>query len=342
MTMAAWAFTSAFVLALALTGGIRALAMHHRLLDVPNERSAHEAPMPVGGGAAVVAVVCGWLLLVPLGDGIGIDSSVIVALAGLAVAFVGFVDDSRGVSKWRRLIVHASAVVLLVAGTHELGPLAVPGLTARPAFGLVVAAFGLMWLVNLFNFMDGIDGLAAMEAVFVSLALAVCVYCGPVPDPKVIALSLATGGASLGFLAWNWPPARIFMGDVGSGFLGFLLGALALIAHRAAGLSLWVPAILLAVFVTDATVTLLRRMARRERWYESHRLHGYQWLSRRFGAHQPVTLIALAVNVVWLLPLALWAGRRPDAAGLIALLAYGPVIIGVLIAGAGRPEPSGA
>jgi len=142
----------------------------------------------------------------------------------------------------------------------------------------------------------------------------------------------------LGFLVWNWPPARIFMGDVGSGFLGFLLGALVLVAHRDAGLNLWVPLILLAVFVTDSTVTLLRRLIRRERWYEPHRIHAYQWLSRRFGSHRPVTLIAIAVNVFWLMPIAFAAATHPERAGWLAAVAYAPVVAGALLAGSGRSE----
>ena len=318
----------------ALTGVIRWLAPRYSLLDYPNPRSAHAAPLPVGGGLAIVLVACTWLAFAPFGRGLVL----LLASSGAAVAIIGFIDDRHTVSKWARLLVHGAAIVVLLWATRDLGPLQVPGLPENGLLTEVVVLIALMWLVNLYNFMDGIDGLAAAEAVIVSLGLAACIHLGGYAAPGVLTGCLVTAGASLGFLAWNWPPARIFMGDVGSGFLGFLLGAFALVAHREAGLSLWVPAILLAAFVTDATVTLLRRMIRRERWYEPHRLHAYQWLSRRFGSHRPVTLIALVVNLLWLLPLAIVAARRPEIAGLIAFVAYAPVAAGALLAGSGRPE----
>jgi len=327
-------FLVAALAGIALTGGIRWLALRHRLLDFPNPRSAHATPVPLGGGAAIVMILCAWLVLMPFGDG----ASFVVALSGAAVAAIGFIDDSRTVSKWRRLVVHGAATALLIHETRHLGPLQIPGLPAVIPVQELCTLIALMWLLNLYNFMDGIDGLAAVEAVTVSLGLTACIYLGRYPAPDVLLACLVTAGASLGFLVWNWPPARIFMGDVGSGFLGFLLGALALVAHRETGLTPWVPAILLAVFVTDASITLLRRMIRGERWYESHRLHAYQWMSRRFGSHRPVTLIVLAVNLLWLAPLAIAAACRPEYAGLCAGVAYAPVVTGALLAGAGHPE----
>ena len=328
------AFLIASLCAAGLTGAIRWLALRHGLLDYPNPRSAHAMPLPLGGGAAIAVVVCAWLALAPFGNATGL----LVAVAGAAVAVIGFIDDRRSVSKWGRLLVHGVAIAVILRATRHLGPLEVPGLPVDALLGVFVALVALMWLVNLYNFMDGIDGLAAAEAVTASLGLAACLQFGGYFAPGLLTSCLVAAGASLGFLAWNWPPARIFMGDVGSGFLGFLLGTLALIAHRQAGLSLWVPAILLAVFVTDTSVTLLRRVIRRERWYEPHRLHAYQWLSRRFGSHRPVTLIVVVVNLVWLMPIAITAARRPEIAGLLACVAYAPVVVGALLAGAGRPE----
>ena len=338
MAPLALTFLGALLLAALLTAGVRALALKHQLLDVPNPRSSHAAPTPLGGGLAIVLVVCASLVFLPLDGGVGFGPGLVVALAGLAVAIIGFVDDRHGVPKWTRLVVHAVTIAVLIETTREIGSLQVPGLPATQWLNEVVALVALMWLVNLFNFMDGIDGIAAVEAASVSLGLAACVGSGSGAAAGLQLLCLATAGASLGFLIWNWPPARIFMGDVGSGFLGFLLGALALVAHRETGLSLWAPAILLAVFVTDATVTLVRRMVRRERWYESHRTHAYQWLSRRFGSHRTVTLGVLALNVIWLLPLAVAAARRPEIAGILAAVAYVPLIVAALLAGAGRPE----
>src|SRR5207253_813322 len=154
----------------------------------------------------------------------------------------------------------------------------------------------LLWLLNLFNFMDGIDGIAAGEAVFVSLSVAAAALASGSGDRSVW-LAFIVAGAALGFLRWNWPPARIFMGDVGSGFLGFMLGSLSIIAHQKWRVPVSVPLILLGVFVADATTTLLCRIFRGEKWYASHRSHAYQRLSQRFGAHGPVTFLVMLVNV---------------------------------------------
>lgn len=328
------AFLVAALAAMALTGAIRWLALRSGWLDYPNPRSAHVAPLPVSGGVAIVVVSSAWFALAPIGT----TAQIVVALCGWTIAIVGFIDDRRPVSKWARLLTQVAAIGVLMLVTREFGPLHVPGLPGDGLLAVLSTWLALTWLVNLYNFMDGIDGLAAAEAVTVGLGLAGCLHFGGYGAPAIVTGCCLVSGASLGFLVWNWPPARIFMGDVGSGFLGFLLGALALLAHREAGLSLFVPLILLAVFVTDATVTLLRRVVRRERWYEPHRIHAYQWLSRRFGSHRPVTLIAIAVNAFWLIPIAFAAATRPEVAGELFVLAYAPVVFGALLAGSGRPE----
>ena len=152
------------------------------------------------------------------------------------------------------------------------------------------------------------------------------------------ALALVVGVACLGFLLWNWPPAKIFMGDAGSGYMGYVLAVLALLAGREATTGLLVWLILGGLFFVDATVTLARRLARREKVYEAHRSHAYQWLARQWGSHRRVTLLANAINVMWLFPCAWLAAIHPDKAAWIALLALAPLVVGVALAGAGRKE----
>jgi Fuc2NAc and GlcNAc transferase len=202
----------------------------------------------------------------------------------------------------------------------------------------IVAVLGIVWVLNLYNFMDGIDGLAASEAVFVSWGGAFLLVFGGAPA-GVAAAALAFGAACVGFLLWNWPPAKIFMGDVGSGYIGYTIAVLALGAFRenAPSLSVWL--ILSGVFIVDASVTLLRRLARRERVFAAHRSHAYQWLSRRLGSHKTVTVAVLAMNFLWLLPLALFATVYPRRALWGAVGALGSLVIVALVAGAGRPEP---
>jgi Fuc2NAc and GlcNAc transferase len=148
---------------------------------------------------------------------------------------------------------------------------------------------------------------------------------------------LALAAATTGFFFWNFPPARIFMGDAGSGFLGMMLGVLSLQAAWAAPQLLWSWLILLGVFVVDATVTLVCRTLRGERVYEAHRSHAYQHAARRAGRHLPVTLATAAINVLWLFPIALWVGTGALDGGLGVLLGYAPLILVALRLGAGRP-----
>lgn len=326
--------------ALLLTGVARKVAMAHNLIDRPNSRSSHLVPTPRGGGLAIVATMLLALLLSGACGSFGVTAVAAVVLGGAAVALIGFIDDRRGLSARIRIAVHVISIALLLVGTSSLGKLAVPGVPDTTTLQFAVALLALTWLLNLFNFMDGIDGIASVEACFFGLGLAITLRATDHAGQPV-GLSLALAGAALGFLFWNWPPAKIFLGDVGSGFLGFMVGALALVAHLSAGLTLWVPIILVAVFVADATVTLLRRMLQGERWHHAHRTHLYQRLSRRLGGHLPVTIGVLFINLGWLLPLAVAASRRPSLGGLFAAIAYLPLLAATFLGGAGKVAPDG-
>jgi Fuc2NAc and GlcNAc transferase len=209
------------------------------------------------------------------------------------------------------------------------------------ALGYLFGTLVIVWSLNLFNFMDGIDGIAASEAVFIGVAGGVLVLVGG-GSVALATLCLVLAAACSGFLWWNWAPAKIFMGDVGSGFLGFSIAVLALGVARdqPAGPFVWL--ILGGVFVVDATVTLMRRLWRRERLYEAHRSHAYQCLARRWQSHRRVTLTVTAVNVFWLFPWATLATLYPVHAGWAALAAVGPLLVAAVAVGAGRQEPRAA
>jgi Fuc2NAc and GlcNAc transferase len=333
---------AALVLTVLLTGWVRARALRSGILDVPNERSSHSTATPRGGGAAIVLVVsCGSLILELLG---ALPHGLFAALTGggLAVAVVGFLDDRRAVPAAVRLAVHVCAASWALACLGGLPPLrfgsAVIGL-GWP--GDVLAVCAIVWVLNLFNFMDGIDGIAASEAVFVSVAgSALGLLAGP--GDAVSALALLLGAACAGFLWWNWPPARIFLGDVGSGYLGFGLALLTLAAARSNPVAVWVWLILGGAFLADATLTLVRRALRGERLHQAHRSHAYQRLARRWSSHRRATLTFAAVNVVWLLPCAAIAARRPSLGAWIALAALAPLFALAYAAGAGEREWGGA
>lgn len=289
-----------------LTARVLAVVRARGIVDVPNERSSHDRPTPRGGGVAVVAVVT---LIAAVGFAADRPArSLWAALlaGGLIVATVGFVDDVRHLSPPLRLVAHLAAAVLaiaLVAAPHAGGLLV-----------LVVAAGAVVWLVNLYNFMDGIDGIAGVEGVTVGAGMGVLLSAAG--DTSLAAAAFAVAGAAAGFLRWNWPPARIFLGDVGSGYFGYVFAVLAVAAASRGSLPVTVSAILLGVFVVDATATLVRRILRGERWYSAHRSHAYQRAAQRLGGHRPVTLAVAGVNVL-LVAVAIAAVARPELAELL-------------------------
>lgn len=310
-----------------------------RLLDLPNARSSHQVPTPRGGGLGIVAAfslaVAGLYLQgrIPL--------SFALALAGaLPVAAIGFLDDHGHVpARWRLLVQIAAAGWSLywLGGIDSLAFSAID--IHLGGFGTLLGGLFIVWLLNLFNFMDGIDGIAGVEVIFVaaSAALLGVLVPGGAGAPGSAAVLGALAAAAAGFLVWNWPPARIFMGDVGSGFVGFLIGVLALWTLTGRGLSLVVWLILAGVFFVDATITLLRRMASGQRWYEAHRSHAYQHAAARWASHCRVTLGVLALDLLWLLPLAAAAAAWPRAEWAFLALAYGPLVALALRLDAGKP-----
>lgn len=327
-----------FVGSAALTQAVRALAFRVHLIDTPNERSSHALPTPRGGGLAIAAAsVTALIALTVLGE-IGADLTIALALGGTAIAVVGLLDDRAPLAASIRLSVHfgaAIAAVLYFGGLPELS------FGSRQVslgwLGTPLAVIAIVWSINLFNFMDGIDGIAVSEASFIFTAGAAC--SAPLLSSDAVPYSaLVMGAASLGFLRWNWPPARIFMGDVGSGFLGFTIAVLALAAMRENGAALYVWITLGAVFFVDATITLARRFLRRERVHEAHRSHAYQCLARRWGGHRPVTVAVLLINLLWLLPLAWYGTKRPELAPWLALLGLAMVGVLAVLGGAGRVE----
>ena len=323
-----------------LTGQVLRYSLAKHVLDVPNERSSHSVAMPRGGGVAIVVAMLATLPLAASRDWLPWAHVWALVGAGALVAAIGFADDHRHLPRWWRFLGHVAAAIWLLAWSGGWPPLHVFGVAADLGWiGHVLAALYIVWLINLTNFMDGIDGIAATEAVTVAGSGAFLFALAVPGDRQWIApvlLAAATGG----FLVWNWPPAKIFMGDSGSGFLGLALAQLSLQAAIVAPALFWSWAILLGVFVVDATVTLLRRALRGEPIYNPHRTHAYQHATVRCGAHKPVTLAVAAINVFWLLPLALFVARDSLSGPVGVLVAYVPLVAVAAWLGAGVSQPS--
>ncbi len=276
------------------------------------------------------------LLVVSRLEWVSLELTIALLGAGLLVALIGFLDDHGHVPARWRLLVHFLAAIW---GLYWLG--GVPALVIGETnielgwLGGALGAFYLVWLLNLYNFMDGIDGIAGVEAV--TTCLSVVLICAMLGTWQAALMPALLSLASLGFLIWNFPPAKIFMGDAGSGFLGLMLGLLSL--HSA-----WVEpqlfvswVILLGVFLVDASVTLVHRLLRGEKVYQAHRSHAYQYASRKYGQHLPVTLAVAVINIFWLAPLATWAALYGDD-WLMLALAYVPLVLLALKYRAGQSD----
>ena len=321
-----WPALSAAVLVAAVTclvgtGVVLASLRRRAIFDHPNRRSSHTTPTPRGGGLAVIPVILvGWAAAAMAFPTVGADALVVI-IACLPLVVVSRLDDLGGVAPVWRLIVQAMGI----AGALVLAPLPGPVFQGYlpGVLDTVAAAVLWMWFVNLFNFMDGIDGIAGTETVSIGLGL-ICVAAivGTAGDAAI--LSAIVVGAAIGFLWWNRPPARIFLGDVGSVPLGFLLGWLLL---EVAARGEWAAALILPLYyLADATLTLLRRLLRGARVWEAHREHFYQQAVRDGRGHGAVLMAVGLVNVILVVLAVAAAGGWPGP----ALIAAAVVVVGLL------------
>ena len=325
---------ASFALSLALTAWVRRRALAQNRLDEPVARSSHVTPTPRGGGLGIAVtfyLALGWLWLMGT-----VPTPLAAALVpGLALVAIGYLDDRQSQSAFLRIAVHLGVAGLAMAGLGGWPTLDL-GFTTWdwPDWaGFGIGTLAIAWAINFVNFMDGIDGLAGTEALFFALAGLLLL-----PTEAGALLLAALGAASTGFLILNWPPAKIFMGDVASGLIGYVFAVIALYESQVAAAPIWPWVIVIGIFLVDATVTLMRRIAQGAKPWEAHRSHAYQWAARRFQSHQKVTLGVLALNLVWLLPLACLAARWPTCSLAIAGLALVPLIALALRFHAGRPE----
>jgi len=303
------------------------MAGHLGLVDRPNARSSHSRPTPRGGGlamivAALIGVMWVWSSARELSP-----FWLAFAAGGAALGLLGLADDRFGLAAGVRLVLHlsvAAAAVWLVA----------PAGTG--ALVVIVCTIFIVAALNIFNFMDGIDGIAASEALFAAVALLCLLSVGHQSAPEIDSAARIIAAVSGGFVIINWAPARIFMGDAGSGFLGFVLALVEVNAVLAGRLSPQSVLIVSGTFLVDGVVTILGRAARGERIYIAHRSHAYQHLARRWSSHARVTLLYMGINLVWLLPLALASVTFSRQGWLFVALALGPLIPLARLAGAGR------
>ncbi len=318
-------------LAWLVTWGLVLYGRRH-LMDIPNERSSHQRPVPRGGGASVVLVViAAWAGSAWHTPNMAYFYAWIILAAG-SVAVVGFVDDHRPLPSTLRLCVHLLASVVLTAVLIE----------RAYAFDAVIRfdwwligpiAIAMAFVLNAFNFMDGIDWIAAAQTIFVAASAALLTG----SDQELAGLWVLVG-ATTGFAVWNKPPARIFLGDVGSGFIGVTLAVYWVEASLRDISNAFIWAILMSVFLMDTIVTLSTRILTGQRWMTAHRSHAYQILALRWDSHFRVVVMLTAINVFWLLPLAYLVQQFPWLAWYALGAAWLPLAWLAFWVGAGQAK----
>ncbi|WP_158884687.1 glycosyl transferase family 4 [Rhodanobacter sp. L36] len=313
MSLAIGWLITAFVLTLLLVRGAISYAHHKGMLDQPGQRRSHSSPTPRGGGIGVVVatLICMPGALRSMGEpwSLGVVASLATAL--VLVALAGWWDDHSSLPALPRLGLHL--VALLGFSTALVA-------TGLSWWWLPLLLLAGAWSINLHNFMDGIDGLLAQQALFVTVGIALMAWAESQSALAVATASLAA--ASLGFWMFNRPRARIFMGDVGSGSIGLLIFAFSAMLWRVNQALLWPAMILSSAFVVDASLTLVVRIWLGRRWYAPHREHLYQWLSRRTGSHARVDMMYGAWNLLAVAPLTWLAWGHPAWALPITMFVY--------------------
>ncbi|MBM3567076.1 MAG: glycosyl transferase, partial [Alphaproteobacteria bacterium] len=309
-------FVMAFVSAYAGTGLALIVLGWLSFFDVPNERSSHAGPVPRGAGLALTPIIAGAVWGIGRYFDAAPPEAEAVAWLALALGALSWLDDRRGLPAMARLIAHTAAVAAALYAMRDWGPFF--GGLLPDTLDRVAAGFLWLWFINLFNFMDGIDGISAVETAVIGTGAAIVAALAGLGD-TIAPVGVVLAAAALGFVWWNWHPAKIFLGDVGSVPFGFVLGwlLLLLLAHGQ-----WAAALILPLYyLADATITLVRRIVRREKFWQAHRQHFYQHAARRAGhaaVARAVLFAGLALIVCAAIAATGWAWPAIAAAAIVA------------------------
>ena len=308
-------------------------AIHYSILSIKNHRSLHSLPTPKGGG--IVFSLLSILSIFLIWWNWQLTEGLLLALTvgGLIATLLGLIDDIYNIRARIKLIIQLSlAYWVLYCLTFDELPL----LELLPIYITIpVILFFMVWMINAYNFIDGIDGMASSGAIFISIALALVLFLtnGPI---EIVAIFILIASTVAGFILFNWPPATIFMGDAGSVFLGYIFGVLLLFTVLNNDISIWVWLTVFGYFFADTAVTQIIRAVKVKKWYLAHRSHAYQNLARISGSHLKVTSGVTLYNIFWIFPLTMWATLHPEMEILAVLLSiipalfvaykYGPVL----------------
>jgi Fuc2NAc and GlcNAc transferase len=307
------------------------ISHRHLLLDQVSVRSSHKSPTPRIGGLSFVFVNSSFLICIIIFQHQENFIYWLLLAAPVLVAAISIADDlTNKVSRKIRLISHflAAATTLILISIYMEKILSL--------FLYITLFIGITWFINLFNFMDGIDGIAITEALFIILATIVIAFSQAHETWSTLLLCLS--GPLLGFIIINWQPARIFMGDVGSTYLGALIPVILLINIADGIMNFWCAIILTGTFLVDATWTLLYRLLSGQSWYSPHRSHCYQILSRKLQSHAKVNILNMYVNLFWLLPLGFIANLQSGYGQFLTIIALFPLLLLCMLSKAGKAQ----
>ena len=319
------------IISFLLTGFIYKYYKKHNFIDIPEGRNLHDQPVVTGGGISIVILNIFGLIYYNI--------SIIFIIPIILISILGFIDDKINLSPLIRILVHflcSYFIIIWIDGFPilDFGLFIIDNIYIRNILGIIF----ISWFINLYNFMDGSDGLATLESIFISLSLLVIInllLINLVQNSSlfIYPLLLINSGACMGFLFLNYPNARIFMGDQGSVFLGLYLISISLYIVNSSIISIWTILILYGLFFIDATITLFRRFLYGKKWYRPHRSHLYQRfiiskqrnLSRR-KAHKNLLGWSLIINCLWLFPIAVLSVIYDKFAFVLFLLSSMPLL----------------
>lgn len=328
-----------FILTLGVIQFYRRFAMHYGIIDMPNERSQHRVPMPRGAGICFYLGVTLTLALLYFMNQLTLTFTLPIFLGGSMVMLLGYWDDLKSVPAMVRLAVQLLASVYVVALLTN-GFAEDIQISFLPDWPLLTSLFCILyvaWFINLYNFMDGSDGLATLVGIIGAAIISVSSFFLQNFDLAVIYAVLAF--SLFAFLTLNWHPAVVFMGDSGAYFLGFVFGAFALLSKLVYDTSLYIHLIVFGMFVVDATWTLIVRVARGQRASQPHRQHGFQKMVAAGWTHPQVALFYAGVMVFWLFPMTILTLVYPMYSFYFLVMAYLPIYFFIIWSRAGTERP---
>jgi len=299
-------------------------SISRKIIAEPNFRTLHKHPIPSGGGIIFALAFTIGIFYFWISEGLSIDFLLVFSLGGLAATIFGFIDDLINISAKNKLLMQSL-----------LSSWAFYWLDASNLFyfdwlyyfiALPVTLMFLIWMINAYNFIDGIDGMAISTAIFASGSITLILLLTR-PESQFIFIFGLLFAVSIGFIFFNWPPASIFMGDAGSIFFGYVFGSIIVATVLVGDLSIWTWVIIFGYFISDLVVTQIARVILVKKWYLAHRSHAYQNLARILDSHLKVTISLILYNILWILPLTFWSVLDPEIEIIAVVLALGPALI---------------